>query len=103
MVSAMVQVLADIAADVPSYVKKVPFYILVVVSLTSTSTWRLVRSKALAPLAPHMNQICVSVVGHLIDQGLMGQLKAVLLTGTVPNDPCPPYELDLRLCGGSSY
>jgi hypothetical protein len=75
------QVLADMAGDVPSYTKKVPFYILVLVSLTSTSTWRLVRSKALAPLAPHMNQICVSVVGHLIEHGLMGQLKAVLLTG----------------------
>ena len=76
------QVLADIAGDVPSYTKKIPFYILVLVSLTASSTWRLVRSKSLAPLALHINQICVTVVGHLIDLGLMGQLKAVLLTGT---------------------
>jgi hypothetical protein len=74
-------VLADIAADVPSYTKRVPFYILVLLSLTSTSTWRVMRSKALVPLAPHMGQLCATVAGHLLQLGLMGQLKAVLLTG----------------------
>ena len=75
------QVLAEIAGDVPSYTKRVPFYVLVVLSLTSTSTWRVVRSKSLAPLAPHMGQLCATIAGHLLALGLMTQLKAVLLTG----------------------
>ncbi len=92
------QVLADIAADVPSYTKRVPFYILVLLSLTSTSTWRVMRSKALAPLAPHMGQLCATVAGHLLQLGLMGQLKAVLLTGKLLCDiqcssaPAGPHE-----------
>jgi len=73
--------LGTFSSDTPSYNRKTTFFTLVLISFTSTNTWRLLKSPALSSLAPHMNNICHTVTGHLVQAGLMKNLKKLLLTG----------------------
>jgi len=74
-------VLTSMSKDHPAYGRKAAFFVLVLISFTSTNTWRLLKTPALSSLAPHMNSICHTVTGHLVQTGLMTNLKQVLLTG----------------------
>ena len=51
------------------------------VSFTSTNTWAVLRSKAMAPVAPAMKQLCANFMGHLVSSGFMGHMKRLLLRG----------------------
>jgi len=74
-------VLASLPPDHPHTSRKVAFFVLVLISFSSTNTWRILRTPALSSLAPHMNSICHTVTGHLVQTGLMSNLKHILLTG----------------------
>ena len=60
---------------------------LVLISFTSTSTWRVLRTKALASLAPHMTQICHTLAGHLVACSLLKHLRLLLLSGLATPRP----------------
>ena len=75
------QVLASLSTDHPAYSRKAAFFVLVLISFTSTNTWRILKSPALSSLAPHMTSICHTVTGHLVQTGLMTNLQQLLLTG----------------------
>jgi len=74
-------ILGNISANIPNFNKKVSFYVLVLINFTSPNTWKISKSKALAALAPHLTQLCHNITGHLVDSGLMADLKLVLLKG----------------------
>lgn len=73
--------LGGLTTDHPDYHKQSAFLVLVLISFTATNTWRILKNKALANLAPHMNQICHSVAGSIIEKGLMKHLNTLLLNG----------------------
>jgi len=73
--------LLSLSTDHPGYGRKAAFFVLVLISFTSTSTWRLLKTPALSSLAPNMTSICHTVTGHLVQTGLMTNLKQLLLTG----------------------
>jgi ubiquitin-protein ligase E3 B len=75
------KVLLSLSTDQPSYNRKAAFFVLVLISFTSTSTWRILRNTALSSLAPHMSSICHTVTGYLVQTGLITNLKQLLLTG----------------------
>ena len=58
--------LAALSTDSPTYHRRSTFLVLALVSFTSTSTWALLKSPALAALAPHMTSICKTVAGSLV-------------------------------------
>eukprot|EP00092_Neocalanus_flemingeri_P010639 GFUD01011461.1.p1 GENE.GFUD01011461.1~~GFUD01011461.1.p1 ORF type:complete len:1075 (-),score=293.24 GFUD01011461.1:251-3475(-) len=74
-------VMASMSTDHPAYSRKAAFFVLVLISFTSTNTWRLLRTPALSSLAPHMTSICHTVTGHLVQTGLLTNLRHILLTG----------------------
>eukprot|EP00092_Neocalanus_flemingeri_P004280 GFUD01004600.1.p1 GENE.GFUD01004600.1~~GFUD01004600.1.p1 ORF type:complete len:1075 (-),score=280.83 GFUD01004600.1:210-3434(-) len=74
-------VMASMSTDHPAYSRKAAFFVLVLISFTSTNTWRLLRTSALSSLAPHMTSICHTVTGHLVQTGLLTNLRHILLTG----------------------
>eukprot|EP00092_Neocalanus_flemingeri_P034441 GFUD01037450.1.p1 GENE.GFUD01037450.1~~GFUD01037450.1.p1 ORF type:complete len:1075 (-),score=271.40 GFUD01037450.1:205-3429(-) len=74
-------VIASMSTDHPAYSRKAAFFVLVLISFTSTNTWRLLRTAALSSLAPHMTSICHTVTGHLVQTGLLTNLRHILLTG----------------------
>jgi len=73
--------MCSISKDHPAYGRKVAFFVLVLISFTSTNTWKILKTPALSSLAPHMNSICHTVTGHMVQSGLMSNLKTLLLTG----------------------
>jgi len=75
------KVLATMSNDHPAFTKKAAFFVLVLISFTSTNTWRILKTPALSALAPHMTSICQTVTGDLVQTGLMTNLKHLLLTG----------------------
>ena len=58
--------LAALSTDSPTYHRRSTFLVLALVSFTSTSTWALLKSPAMAALAPHMTSICKTVAGSLV-------------------------------------
>lgn len=81
LASAVCKSLVNLSTDSPSYHKRSAFLVLTLISFTSTSTWRIVRNKAMLNLAPHMTQICHTVSGHLVQDGLLPNLRQLLLQG----------------------
>jgi len=75
------KVLLSLSTDHPSYNRKAAFFVLVLISFTSTSTWRILKTPALSSLAPHMSSICHTVTGYLVQTGLITNLKQLLLSG----------------------
>lgn len=82
------KVLATMSKDHPAYTKKAAFFVLVLISFTSTNTWRILKTPALSSLAPHMTSICHTVTGDLVQTGLMTNLKHLLLTGLACTKVC---------------
>lgn len=82
------KVLASMSKDHPAYTRKAAFFVLVLISFTSTNTWRILKTPALTSLAPHMTSICHTVTGHLVQTGLMTNLKHLLLTGLACTKVC---------------
>jgi len=74
-------ILTTTTHNIPNFNKKVSFYILVLISFTSSNTWKICKSKALAALAPHLVQLNHNITGHLVETGLFAHLKTVLLKG----------------------
>merc|ERR1719391_85658 len=74
--------LAALLTDSPTYHRRSTFLVLALVSFTSTSTWALLKSPAMAALAPHMTSICKTVAG-----GLVSHLRALLLQGLATSRP----------------
>jgi len=79
--SQTIQLLSNLQSDSPSFSRKTAFLALVLISFTSTNTWRILKSPALAALAPHMTAICHTVTGHLVSKGLFSCLQKVMLVG----------------------
>ena len=74
-------ILTTLNPNIQNYNKKIAFYVLVLISFTSASTWKIAKSKALSALAPHLTQLSHNISGHLVEAGLMKNLKTVLLKG----------------------
>ena len=58
--------LAALTTESPTYHRRSAFLVLALISFTSTSTWALLKSPAMAALAPHMTSICKTVAGSLV-------------------------------------
>ena len=58
--------LAALTTDSSTYHRRSAFLVLALISFTSTSTWALLKSPAMAALAPHMTSICKTVAGSLV-------------------------------------
>lgn len=51
-------------------------------AFTSPAQWTVLRSRALAPLKPGMQQLCSNIMGGLVQRGFFQTLRTVLLRGT---------------------
>lgn len=70
-----------LSTDSPSYSRRSATLVLLLLSFTSTSTWRLLKAPALAALAPHMTAVAHTVAGHLVAEGLLPSLRQLLVSG----------------------
>lgn len=61
--------------------KEVTTLLRMLVSLTATNTWAILKTKALQKLAPGMSKLCDNFMGHLVQNGLMIHMKKLLLRG----------------------
>jgi len=73
--------LSSLSPDQQQFSKKSASLILVLISFTSTATWRMISTPAMASLAPHMSSICQTVTGHLVQAGMMKNLSQLLVSG----------------------
>jgi len=79
--SEVLFVINSLSSDQQHFSKKAASLVLVLISFTSTATWRLLTSPALSSLAPHMTSICQTVTGHLVTVGMLRSLSKLLLAG----------------------
>ncbi|KAL1469597.1 hypothetical protein MTO96_040989, partial [Rhipicephalus appendiculatus] len=90
-------IIASMDADTlqESYVRSAPqdakslmLHLHVLVTFTSTSSWKVLKDKTYEPLRPVLSQLCASVGSHLMGKGsLYGALQALLLRGLARAKP----------------
>lgn len=69
-------------------VKALMLYLHMLVTFTSTGTWKVLNNKQGEALKPTMNQLCANIMGHLVSRGLYAILQSILLKGLVRVKPC---------------
>ncbi|XP_014671275.1 PREDICTED: ubiquitin-protein ligase E3B-like isoform X2 [Priapulus caudatus] len=82
------QQLNTLKPDNPNSAKSINLYLHVLVTFTSTSNWKLLRTKSMEPLRPSMNQLCNNVMGYLHQQGMYSVLQELLSKGLARCKPC---------------
>ena len=73
--------IGDLSPEQQNFSKRAASLVLVLISFTSTATWRLVSTPAMSALAPHMSSICQTVTGHLVQVGMLKTLSRLLVSG----------------------
>ncbi|XP_042146691.1 ubiquitin-protein ligase E3B isoform X4 [Ixodes scapularis] len=74
--------LKDLKPESPQDAKPLMLHLHVLVTFTSTSSWRVLKDKSCEPLRPVLMQLCANVASHLVGKGgLYGALQALLLRG----------------------
>ncbi|KAL3214022.1 hypothetical protein MRX96_035051 [Rhipicephalus microplus] len=72
----------------PKDAKSLMLHLHVLVTFTSTSSWKVLKDKTYEPLRPVLSQLCASVGSHLMGKGsLYGALQALLLRGLARAKP----------------
>lgn len=72
----------------PQDAKPLMLHLHVLVTFTSTSSWRVLKDKSCEALRPVLTQLCCNVGGHLVSKGgLYGALQALLLRGLARAKP----------------
>ncbi|KAH6932981.1 hypothetical protein HPB50_011235 [Hyalomma asiaticum] len=80
--------LKEIRPECPQDAKSLMLHLHVLVTFTSTSSWKVLKDKTCEPLRPVLSQLCASVASHLMGKGcLYGALQALLLRGLARAKP----------------
>ncbi|XP_077511129.1 ubiquitin-protein ligase E3B [Amblyomma americanum] len=80
--------LKDIRPECPQDAKSLMLHLHVLVTFTSTSSWKVLKDKTCEPLRPVLSQLCASVGAHLVGKGgLYGAMQALLLRGLARAKP----------------
>ncbi|XP_054713011.1 ubiquitin-protein ligase E3B-like [Uloborus diversus] len=80
--------LKSLKPERPQDSKSMMLYLHMLVTFTSTGTWKVLNNKQGEALKPAMNQLCANIMGHLVTKGLYSVLQGVLLKGLVRVKPC---------------
>jgi len=72
---------SGLALDSPSDGRRAANLILALISFTSTNTWRMLKKDTMKPLVPGMNNLVSNMTGHLVQHGLLKNLRHLLLQG----------------------
>ncbi|KAK3084950.1 hypothetical protein FSP39_021947 [Pinctada imbricata] len=67
--------------------KSIMLYLRMLVTFTSTNTWKILRGKAGESLTPGMNQLCNNIMGYLNTKGLYPVLEGLLTRGLIGTKP----------------
>lgn len=80
--------LKEVRPECPQDAKSLMLHLHVLVTFTSTSSWKVLKDKTCEPLRPVLSQLCASVASHLMGKGcLYGALQALLLRGLARAKP----------------
>lgn len=80
--------LKEVRPECPQDAKSLMLHLHVLVTFTSTSSWKVLKDKTCEPLRPVLSQLCASVGSHLVGKGsLYGALQALLLRGLARAKP----------------
>lgn len=80
--------LKEVRPECPQDAKSLMLHLHVLVTFTSTSSWKVLKDKTYEPLRPVLSQLCASVGSHLMGKGsLYGALQALLLRGLARAKP----------------
>lgn len=84
-------------ADLPQDSTSLNLYLHMLVTFTSPSTWKLLKSGQGESLKMVLNQLCTNVLAHLVSQGLYANLHIVLLKGLMRSKPSLKHATLLAL------